>query len=71
MESLTKYELARLLGARATQLANGALSTVDTKGLIDPLLIAQKELDEQKIPIIVVRPLPNGEKVEVRLGKLD
>ena len=33
------------------------------------LLNSIQVLDEQKIPIIVVRPLPNGEKVEVRLGK--
>jgi len=57
---LTKYERARVLGTRALQLSLNAISNVDTTNMTDPLLIAEKELVEGKIPIIVRRRLPDG-----------
>ena len=62
---LTKYEKARLLGLRATQLANGAEPTVDPRGMYDPLKIAEKELELGTIPIKIIRTLPNGKKYQV------
>lgn len=58
---LTKYEKTRILGQRAKQLNNGAKPLVKfAENIIDGYLIALKELEEKKIPIIIRRPLPNG-----------
>ena len=57
---LTKYERARVLGTRALQISMNAPVMVDIEGLTDPLKIAQKELRERKIPIIIRRYLPDG-----------
>ena len=58
---MTKYEKARILGTRALQISMNAPVLVDTAGETDPLKIAEKELLEQVIPLIVRRYLPNGE----------
>eukprot|EP00770_Monocercomonoides_exilis_P006739 MONOS_6705.1-p1 / transcript=MONOS_6705.1 / gene=MONOS_6705 / organism=Monocercomonoides_exilis_PA203 / gene_product=unspecified product / transcript_product=unspecified product / location=Mono_scaffold00216:27140-27496(-) / protein_length=80 / sequence_SO=supercontig / SO=protein_coding / is_pseudo=false len=39
---LTKFERARVLGARALQLSMNAKAMVDTTGISDPLIIADK-----------------------------
>eukprot|EP01091_Cochliopodium_minus_P000806 TRINITY_DN10713_c0_g1_i1.p1 TRINITY_DN10713_c0_g1~~TRINITY_DN10713_c0_g1_i1.p1 ORF type:complete len:115 (-),score=32.32 TRINITY_DN10713_c0_g1_i1:29-373(-) len=57
---LTKYEIARLIGARANQIALGAPPVVDVENLTDPMDIAEKELSLFKIPIIVRRYLPDN-----------
>ena len=58
---ITKYEKARLLGTRASQISMNAPVMVETDGLTDPLKIAMKEFQERKIPLIIRRYLPNGE----------
>lgn len=67
--AITKYEKVRLLGLRATQLANGAMPLTNIENLIDPLKIAQKEFDEGVIPIDIIKTLPNGIKVQVKIEK--
>ena len=57
---LTKYERARVLGTRALQISMNAPVMVDLEGETDPLKIAQKELRERKIPIVIRRYLPDG-----------
>lgn len=57
---LTKYERARVLGTRALQISMNAPVMVDLDGETDPLRIAEKELRERKIPIIIRRYLPDG-----------
>ena len=57
---MNKYERTRTIGARATQIANGAPIMVDRGNLTDPVLIAEKELKERKIPIKIRRTLPDG-----------
>lgn len=57
---LTKYERARVLGTRALQISMNAPVMVDLDGETDPLKIAQKELRERKIPIVIRRYLPDG-----------
>ncbi|KAK4532777.1 hypothetical protein CCYA_CCYA13G3634 [Cyanidiococcus yangmingshanensis] len=57
---LTKYERARVLGARALQISLGAPVLVDVEGESDPLIIAAKELRAKKIPLKIRRHLPNG-----------
>jgi DNA-directed RNA polymerase beta' subunit/DNA-directed RNA polymerase subunit K/omega len=58
---MTKFEQARLLGTRALQLSKGAPPVVELYGETDPLEIAKRELEEGKMPIIIRRPLPNGD----------
>ena len=57
---LTKYERARVLGTRSLQISMNAPVMVDLDGETDPLKIAEKELRERKIPIIIRRYLPDG-----------
>jgi len=67
---LTKYERARILGTRALQLSMNAPVMVELEGETDPLQIAQKELRERKIPIIIRRHLPNGSCEDWALDEL-
>ena len=57
---MTKYEKARILGTRALQISGNAPVLIDVEGMTDPLEIAQKELREKKIPLVVRRYLPDG-----------
>ncbi|KAI9471822.1 MAG: RNA polymerase, subunit omega/K/RPB6 [Benjaminiella poitrasii] len=57
---LTKYERARILGTRALQISLSAPVMVDIDGETDALAIANKELREKKIPLIVRRFMPDG-----------
>ena len=68
---LTKYEKVRILGVRATHLSLGAPATVDTKGLTDVQEIAKKELEERKIPLVVVRKMPNGTTMEIPIREME
>lgn len=60
----SKYERARILGARALQVSMDApillkMSEEDLNGInFDPLRIAEKELDSGVLPISVKRPMP-------------
>lgn len=58
---LTKFEKTKILGVRAKQINNGAKPMITLKNpVIDGYLIALKELEEKKIPVIIRRPLPNN-----------
>ena len=60
---LTKYEKARIIGARALQISKNSpiLISTDTLGNeTDPIAIAEMELREGKIPFIIRRYLPDG-----------
>ncbi|KAF9975969.1 DNA-directed RNA polymerases I II and III subunit RPABC2 [Actinomortierella ambigua] len=57
---MTKYERARILGARALQLSMNAPVLVDLEGESDALEIAMKELNQKKIPLVIRRNLPNN-----------
>jgi len=57
---LTKYEKARVLGTRALQISMNAPVLVDIEGETDPLMLALKELNQKKIPLVVRRYLPDG-----------
>jgi DNA-directed RNA polymerase subunit K len=50
---LTRFEKARLIGARALQLSLGATPLVDISDSIDPVDIATLELKENVIPLKV------------------
>lgn len=71
---LTKYEKTRVLGIRVSQLNEGApryISLGSEHTIIDNIVIAEKELRLKKLPFIVTRPLPNGEKEHWRLKDLE
>jgi len=58
---LTKFEKTKILGLRAKQINNGAKPMITLKNpVIDGYLIALKELEEKKIPVIIRRPIPNN-----------
>lgn len=67
-EHFTKFETARILGARALQIAMDAplllkISDEDLKALkYDSLRIAEKELSSGVLPIAISRPLPRKHK---------
>ena len=58
---LTRYEKAKVIGIRAKQINNGAQVFIDVPhNMIEGLTIAEKELEANKIPFIIRRPMPNG-----------
>ena len=72
-EKYTKFEKARILGARALQISMGApflvkLNENDLEDLrFNPIEIAKKEFEAGAIPITVKRPYPISE--EYKRGK--
>lgn len=60
--NLTKYERARVIAARAMQLAMGAPPLIDVSKLEfkDPVIIAEYELEAGILPILIKRELPSG-----------
>ncbi|MCQ2819318.1 MAG: DNA-directed RNA polymerase subunit K, partial [archaeon] len=70
-EYLTKYEKARVLGARALQISRGAPVMIPLDpGVWDPFEIANKELRAGKIPFIIRRFLPNNKYEDVKVSSL-
>lgn len=67
MISITKYEKARILGLRAQQLSGGAKPQVSTEGLSSSMEIAEREYAEYKIPLSIVRRMPDGTQVVHRV----
>jgi len=59
---LTKYERARVVAARALQLAMGAPPLIDISKLStkDFVIIAEKELEMGVLPLIIKRERPDG-----------
>ncbi len=68
---LTRYEKARIVGARALQISFGApILVVKPKNLIDPIKIALIELKSQILPLTIRRELPSGEFQDIPISKL-
>jgi len=60
--TLTRFERARIMGARALQLSLGAPVFITIpKNAISSLEIAMEELKQRVIPIVIKRTLPNGD----------
>lgn len=74
-KSFTKYETARILGARALQIAMNApllikISQEDLEKIkFDALKIAEIELNSNILPISVKQPLPAREEGELKRSK--
>ena len=58
---ITKYEKTRVLGARASQIENGATILVSNpERFTNAYQIAEEEFSLKKIPFIIKRPYNNG-----------
>ena len=68
---LTKYERARIIGYRAEQIASNTPPCVDIGNLTKAVDIAEKELIERKLPLIIKRTLPNGDTEYWKLEELE
>ena|SRR3989344_3662847 len=71
-KDFTKYELARVLGARALQVAMDAplLTHISKEKLeeinYDPMEIAKIELESDSLPITIKQPFPKKKSVKVK-----
>ena len=71
-EKFTRYEIARILGARSLQLAMDApvllkMSKEEEEALnFDTLRIAEKEFESEVLPITVKRPLPKKSEKQIK-----
>ena len=55
-DSYTKFEKARIVGARALQLAYGAPPLVKVPaGMVNPIDLAELEFEKKVIPITILR----------------
>lgn len=83
---LTRFEFARILGARALQISMGAPVLTEAEGdhitdsdnrkpqksqeQGDPLLIAEGEIKKRLLPILIRRTLPDGRFQDIPLSYL-
>jgi len=73
IEGFTKYEIARILGARGLQIAMDAPLLINLskeqleKIKYDPIEVARIELESGVLPITVKRPMPK--KIERKLKR--
>lgn len=68
---MTKYERARVLGTRAMQISRNAPVMVELSAHeTDPLVIAEKELREGKMPFVIRRYLPDGSYEDWKIEEL-
>lgn len=68
MKHLTRFEIARIIGARALQLALGAPPLIKPSKEDTPYAVAKKEFEQKVLPIVVIRKYADGstERVEIR-----
>jgi DNA-directed RNA polymerase I, II, and III subunit RPABC2 len=68
---LTRFERARVVGARALQISMGAPVLVDaSRELRSPIDIALMELEENVLPMSIRRSLPDGASQNIPLRAL-
>jgi DNA-directed RNA polymerase I, II, and III subunit RPABC2 len=68
---LTRFEKARVIGARALQIAMGAPPLIEVnKSVNSPIDIAIMELNEKVLPISIRRTLPDGTSQNIPLKYL-
>ena len=69
-EIFSKYEKARMLGARALQISMGAPILIKTD-ITDPTEIAVAEFKKRIVPMTVVRRAPGQAPITVNIGETD
>jgi len=71
MPFLSIFEKTRILGMRTNQLAQGARPFIEVPDYVtDVQEIAQLELDQRRLPIIIKRYMPDGTYEKFRLSDL-
>lgn len=67
----TRFERARIVGARALQISMGApVLTELPEDVSDPIDIALRELEEGVLPMTIRRTLPDGAYQDIALSHL-
>jgi len=70
-KKLTRFERARVVGARALQISMGAPVLIDvSQSSKSPIDIALLELEQGVLPISIRRTLPDGESQNIPLRLL-
>jgi len=70
--TLTRFEKARIMGARALQLSMGAPVFIEIpKNATTSLEIAMEELEKRVIPIVIRRKLPNSDYQNIPIDKFE
>lgn len=70
--TLTRFEKARIMGARALQLSMGAPPFIPIPETARTSLdIAMEELEQRVIPIVIRRVLPNGDFQNIPIDYFD
>jgi DNA-directed RNA polymerase subunit K/omega len=70
-KKLTRFERARIVGARALQLSMGAPVLLDVpESIKSPIELAELELQEGALPISIRRSLPDGTSLNIPLKTL-
>ncbi len=70
-KKLTRFERARIVGARALQISMGAPVLLDVpETLKSPIELAELELQEGALPISIRRALPDGTSLNIPLKTL-
>ena len=68
---MSTYEITKIIGERAMQLENGSEPFVEVKyGEIDNIAIAERELKEGKLDMIIRRILPSGNSEDWLVSEL-
>lgn len=67
-DKLTRFEVSRIIGARALQISLGAPLLIKTN-LSDPLEVAEEEFKNIKIPMTIKRIMPDGSKEIIDIKK--
>ncbi|MDE1853583.1 MAG: DNA-directed RNA polymerase subunit K [Thaumarchaeota archaeon] len=68
---LTRFERARIVGARSLQLAMGAPAFIPIEGSYrGPIQTAMLELEADALPISIRRSLPNGTTQDIPIKAL-
>jgi len=68
---MTRFEKARMVGARALQIAMGAPILIEVTGSASSIDIALNELKEKVLPITVRRRLPDGTYQDIPIQWLE
>ena len=70
-KKLTRFERARIVGARALQISMGAPVLLDlSESTMSPIQIGELELQEGALPISIRRSLPDGTSMNIPLKTL-
>lgn len=65
---ITRFEKARVIGARALQISMGAPILIEmSERLTNPIDIAIQEFEESVLPITIRRTLPDGSYQDIPL----